>query len=121
MTTKSKTRKAPAKPAAPAGSKRRPQTRVALEVVEADHEDRSDLAKTENESEKLIAIHNDEQKSIDQLATLVPESFDDAYCLLKFATGRAEQGGCMVANAEIDMLKHALAGLPPARHDELEA
>src|SRR5438132_14341082 len=52
---------------------------------------RANLAKTQNESEKLIATHNDEQGAIEsQLTTLVPTNYFDACYLLEFATVLAE-------------------------------
>ncbi len=121
MTTKPKPRKAPAKAAAPAASVKGgafgEQKREVSEIrklvsrwlwLEADQEHRSDLAKTENESERLLAIHYVEQEAIEsQLATLVPESLKDAYYLLKFVTDKA--GGCVLDNAEIHMLKNITA------------
>jgi hypothetical protein len=124
MTTKSKTRKAPAKRAAPKPATKQASGEPMREVsgirrfvsrwywLEADQTHRANLAKTEKESERLIAIHNDEQMDIEGLlAQVVPKSFLDACCLLEFATDRANQGGCMAARAEIAMLKNVAAGL----------
>jgi hypothetical protein len=119
-----KTRKAPAHRAAPKvatkqapGEPKREVTDVRKLVsrwhwLEADQEHRANLAQTEKESERLIAIHNDEQTTIEgALAQVVPASFLDACYLLEFAIGRVEQGGCMFDHAEIAMLKNVRAGL----------
>jgi hypothetical protein len=80
--------------------------------AEADQLRQADMAPTEDESERLIAIHNDEQEKIEgQLAKLVPKSISEIRRLLEFATDRAEYGGCMAAGAEIDMLRNVKKGL----------
>jgi hypothetical protein len=132
MTTKPKTRKAPAKRAAPkAARKQAPgeQKREVTDVrklvsrwhwLEADQEHRANIAKTEDESEKLITIHNDEQEEIEsQLIALVPTNYLDACYLLEFATILAE-GACMAEGADVAMLKNVREGLRLARRDELE-
>jgi hypothetical protein len=90
--------------------------------LEADQTHRANLAQTEKESERLIAIHNDEQREIESaLAQMVPKRFLDACCLLEFATVLADQGGSMADHAEIDMIKNVVAGLRVAWRGELEA
>jgi hypothetical protein len=90
--------------------------------LEADQTHRANIAQTEKESERLIAIHNVEQMNIEgALAQAVPKSFLDACCLLEFATERAEQGGCMADHAEIAMLKNVVAGLRVAWRGEIKA
>jgi hypothetical protein len=90
--------------------------------LEADQTHRSNIAKTEKESERLIAIHNDEQKMIEgALSLAVPANFSDVCCLLEFATSRVKQGGCMADRAEIAMLQHVREGLSLAWNDELKA
>jgi hypothetical protein len=133
MTTKPKTRKAPAKRAAPSaatkqtlGEQRREVTDVRKLVsrwhwLEADQEHRANLAKTEDESEKLIAIHNDEQGAIEsQLTTLVPTNYFDACYLLEFATILAD-GVCMAEGGAVAILKNVREGLRVAWDDELKA
>jgi hypothetical protein len=124
MTTKPKTRKASAaKRAAPKAATKQapgePERKVSgirrfvsrWHWLEADQTHRANLAKTEKESERLIAIHNDEQREIESaLAQVVPKSFWDACCLLEFATLMADQGGCMADGSEIAMFKNVVAG-----------
>jgi hypothetical protein len=133
MTIKRKTRKAPAKSAAPArarkqtpGEQKREVTDIRKLVsrwhwLEADQEHRANLAKTEDESEKLIAIHNDEQEAIEsQLTTLVPANYFDACYLLEFATVLAE-GACMVDGAVVAILKNVRDGLRAAWNNDMQA
>jgi hypothetical protein len=133
MTTKPKTRKAPAKSAAPArarnqtpGEQKREVTDIRKLVsrwhwLEADQEHRANLAKTEDESEKLIAIHNDEQEAIEsQLTTLVPANYFDACYLLEFATVLAG-GACMAEGAVVTILKNVRAGLRNAWNNDMQA
>jgi hypothetical protein len=134
MTTKPKRKAPPAKRAAPKAATKQASGEPKREVsgirrfvsrwhwLEADQEHRANLAQTEKESERLIAIHNDEQKELESaLAQMVPKSFLDACCLLEFATGRADQGGCIANHAEIDMLWNVVAGLRLAWRDEIRA
>jgi len=135
MTTKPRTRKAPvAKRAAPKAATKQasgePKRKVSgirnlvsrWRWLEADQTHRANIAQTEKESERLIAIHNDEQMNIEgALAQVVPKCFLDACCLLEFATERAERGDCMADHAEIDMLKNVVAGLRAAWRGELDA
>ncbi len=133
MTTKPKTRKAQAaKRAAPktatkqaSGEKRVSGIRRFVSRwrwLEADQTHRANIAQTEKESERLIAIHNVEQMNIEGLlAQVVPKCFLDACCLLEFATERAERGDCMADHAEIDMLKNVIEGLRVAWRSELDA
>ncbi len=135
MTTKPKIRKAPAvKRAAPKAATKQASGEPKREVsgirnlvsrwhwLEADQTHRANLAKTEKEYERLIAIHNDKQRDIEgALAQVVPKSFLDACCLLEFATGLAEQGGCSADNPEIAMLKNVVAGLRVACCGEIKA
>jgi hypothetical protein len=133
MTTKRKTRKAPAKTAAPARARKQTPGEQKREVsgirrlvsrwhwLEADQEHRANLAKTDDESERLIAIHNDEQREIEsQLTTLVPTNYLDACYLLEFATILAG-GACMVEDAEIAMLKNVREGLRLAWNNDMQA
>jgi hypothetical protein len=72
------------------------------------------------ESGALLRIHHDEQEEIKRkLATLVPETYQDACCLLEFATEMAAEGCC--DDLEISMLKNVLEGLPTAWGAEMEA
>jgi hypothetical protein len=133
MTTKPK-RKAPAaKRVAPKaatkqtpGEQKREVTGIRKLVsrwhwLEADQAHRANLAKTEDESEKLIAIHHDEQEAIEsQLTTLVPTNYFDACYLLEFATILAE-GACMAEDADIAILKNVRAGLRNARNNDMQA
>jgi hypothetical protein len=94
MTTKPKTRKVPATKAATSttGKPKREVSEIRTLVsrykwLDADQNYQATTADTEQESELLIAIHFDEQEKIGrELATLIPESFWDACCLLGFAT-----------------------------------
>jgi hypothetical protein len=132
MTTELK-RKAPAKRDAPKaatkqtlGEQRREVTDVRKLVsrwhwLEADQAHRANLAKTEDESERLIAIHHDEQEAIEsQLTTLVPTNYLDACYLLEFATILAE-GVCMAEDADVAILKNVRAGLRNAWNNEMQA
>jgi hypothetical protein len=135
MTMKPKTAKAPAaKRAAPKAATKQASGEPKREVsgirrfisrwhsLEADQTHRANLAQTEKESERLIAIHNDEQGEIESaLAQVVPKSFLDACYLLEFVTSRVEQGGCMFDHAEIAMLKNVRAGLRLAWGSEKKA
>ena len=72
-------------------------------------------------SEKLIAIHNDEQGAIEsQLTTLVPTNYLDACYLLEFATILAE-GVCMAEDADVAILKNVRAGLRNAWNNDMQA
>lgn len=118
MTTKAKTGKT-RKPAAKASApKPAPATsenpREVSEIrtlvsrwrwLEADQEYQAQTADTEEKSEKLIIVHNDEQEKIEAaLAALVPESMHDIYCLLGFIIERADQFSFQAA--EKDMLRN---------------
>ena len=133
MTIKRKTRKAPAKRAAPArtrkqtpGEQKREVTDIRKLVsrwhwLEADQAHRANLAKTEDESEKLIAIHNDEQEAIEsQLTTLVPSNYFDACYLLEFVTVLAG-GVCMADGADVAILKNVREGLRLAWGGEIKS
>jgi hypothetical protein len=135
MTTKPKTCKAPAKRAAPKAATKQTSGEPMREVsgirrfvsrwhwLEADQEHRSNIAQTEKESERLIAIHNDEQREIEgMLAQVVPPNFSDACYLLEFATRMViQQGGFTPDAPEIAMLKNVVAGLRVAWRGETEA
>jgi hypothetical protein len=135
MTTKPKTRKAPAKRAAPKAATKQAPGEPKREVsgirrfvsrwnwLEADQTHRANLAQTEKESERLILIHNDEQREIESaLAQMVPKRFLDACCLLEFATVLAERGGSMAEGSEIAaMLNNVAEGMRVAWRGELEA
>src|SRR5580704_8692128 len=135
MTTKPKTRKAAAaKRAAPKAAPQQASGEPKREVsgirrfvsrwrwLEADQTHRANLAKTKKESERLIVIHNDEQKEIEGvLAQVVPANFLDACYLLEFVTSMVEQGGCMFDHAEIAMLKNVREGLRLAWGGEIKA
>ena len=135
MTTKPKTHKAPvAKTIAPKAAVKEVDGEPKREIseihrlvsrwrwLEADQSYQASIAKTDKESERLIAVHNDEEREIErELATLIPETFEEVCCLLKFATDMAEQGGCMVEHAEIDMLRNVREGLSPAWRDGMKA
>jgi hypothetical protein len=131
---RSKSRKAPAtERAAPARTRKQtpgePKRKVSeirrfisrWHWLEADQTHRANLAKTEKESERLIAIHNDEQEAIEsQLTTLVPTNYLDACYLLEFATVLAG-GVCMVEDADVAMLKNVSEGLRLAWGGEIKA
>ncbi len=134
MTTKPKTRKEPAKRAAPKAATKQASGEPKREVsgirrfisrwhwLEADQKHRSNLAQTKKESERLIAIHNDEQREIEgALAQVVPANFSDACYLLEFAISIVEQGSCMFDHAEIAMLKNVREGLRLAWGGEIKA
>jgi hypothetical protein len=90
--------------------------------LEADQKHRSNIAQTKKESERLIAIHNDEQRNIESaLAQVVPKSVLDACCILEFATVMAYQGGCMADGSVIAMLKNVREGLRVAWYGEIKA
>ena len=92
MTTKPKTRKAPvAKRAAPKAATKQasgePKRKVSgirnlvsrWHWLEADQTHCANIAQTEKESERLIAIHNNDQEEIESaLAQVAPKSFLDA-------------------------------------------
>jgi hypothetical protein len=135
MTTKPKTRKAPAtKPVAvdPAPKKANGEPKREISEIwrlvtrwhwlEADQEYQGSIADTESEWQRIIAIHNDEQRKIERkLATLIPENFEDVGTLLEFATKMGEDGS-MVSGADRDMLKNVREGLRMARaHDSVAA
>jgi len=87
---------------------------------EADQTHRANLAQTNKESERLIAIHNDEQRDIEgMLAQTVPESFSDACYLLEFVTRMLE--GCIAEGSEIAMLKNVREGLRLAWNNDMQA
>jgi hypothetical protein len=133
MTTKPKTRKAPAaKPATPKNGATVAPSEPKREVseiralvsrwrwLEADANYKAATAPTVTESGALLRIHHDEQEEIKRkLATLVPETYQDACCLLEFATEMAAEGCC--DDLEISMLKNVLEGLPTAWGAEMEA
>jgi hypothetical protein len=134
MTVKPKTRKAAAKRAAPKAATKQASGEPKREVsgirnlvsrwhwLEADQKHRVNLAQTEKESERLIAIHNAEQESIEgALAQVIPANFLDACYLLEFVTSMVEQGGCMFDHAEIAMLKNVREGLRLAWDGEIKA
>lgn len=79
---------------------------------EADQTYQSLNAKTEEESERLIAIHNDEQKKIEaRLTELAPESFRDIYELLELAIEFAQEGP-MEPDAHVYMLQNIREAIP---------
>jgi hypothetical protein len=132
MRMKLKTRKAPAKRAASKAATKQAPGEPKREVsgirnivsrwhwLEANQTHRANLAKTEKEYERLIAIHNDEQREIESaLAQVVPKSFLDACCLLEFATER--QGGCMAEGTDVAILKNVVAGLRVVWRGEIKA
>ncbi len=133
MTTKPKTLKAPAakavspKPATKeeAGEPKREISEIHRLVsrwrwLAADMAYKAATAPTDKESDASFRIHEREQKEIEtKLATLVPQSFSDACCLLEFATDMAEEGGR--DDLEIAMLRNAREGLFVARRKDMEA
>jgi hypothetical protein len=135
MTTKPKTRKAPAvKPATPKNGATVAPSEPKREVSEiralvsrwkwlkADADYQATTADTEEKSERLIAIHDAEQEKIEEnLATIVPQTFSDVYSLLDFLIDNAERGGCVAVGFEINILRNVGEGLPEARYNEMEA
>jgi hypothetical protein len=125
MTTKSKTRKAPA---AKTASSWTPNDISEIRgfvarwnFLEANEEFQATISKTEEESEACICQHFDEQKKLEEkLAKLVPETFSDACCLLEFATKIVEEGG-RSGHPEIAMLKNARRGISIAERAAEEA
>jgi len=139
MTKKPKTRKAPAakasasKTAPAAVEPKRDVSEIRTLIsrwrwLDADQAYQADCAATAEEGERLIAIHFDEQEEIEsQLATLVPESFDDSRCLLGFvlenAEGRMLEGAdkeCMLEGTDIDMLTNIKDSLWAIWHDGID-
>ncbi|MDQ6868730.1 MAG: hypothetical protein M3178_10105 [Pseudomonadota bacterium] len=134
MTTKPKRKAPPVKRAAPKAAPKQASDEPKREVsgirrfvsrwhwLEADQKHRSNIVQTKKESERLIAIHNDEQGEIESvLAQVVPGSFLDACYLLEFVIGRVGQGSCMFDHAEIAMLKNVREGLRLAWGGEIKA
>lgn len=133
MTTKPKTRKVPAAKtvtpkAAPKEETGEPKQEISeirrlvarWRWLEADQTYQSARAETEEESDRLIGIHNDEEKKIErQLATLVPESFLEACSLLDFATDIVAER--VPDQCDIDMLRNARTGLLAARRNDMKA
>jgi hypothetical protein len=131
MVTKLKPCKAPvAKPVAVDPAPKEANGEMKLEIseikrlvtrwhwLEADQDYRGSIAGTEREWQRLIGIHNDEQRKIERkLTTLIPENFEDVGTLLEFATKMGGYGS-MVGGADRDMLKNVLEGLRVARSHE---
>lgn len=119
MTTKSKTtktRKPAAKASAPKATaieaKSTPREVSKIEALishwhwlEADAIHQSDLATTEEESERLLGVPQKEQKKIEsELAKLVPENLKAARCMLGFALNLMD--GCIPNRDDIAMLEN---------------
>ncbi len=124
MTTKPKTRKAPAKRAAPkaatkqaSGEPKRTVSEIQRLVtrwrfLEAEEDYQAAIAKTDEESDALICQHGDEQYEIEmELSRLIPQDFNDVRELLEFAADMRE-GGFRTDGADQMMLKNVLESLP---------
>jgi hypothetical protein len=126
MTTKPKTRKPPAaKRAAPSAATKQASGEPKREVsgirrfvsrwhfLEAEDAYHAAIAKTDEESDALVCQHRDEENEIEeQLATLVPETFQEVSTLLKFAIDLMEDGP-LTNGADIMMLRNVYEGLHP--------
>jgi hypothetical protein len=135
MTTRSKTRTAPAaKRVTPKSSTTVAPSEPTREVskiyalvsrwkwLKADADYQAATADTEEKSERLITIHDVEQKKIErELTTIFPQTFSDIYSLLGFLIDNAERGGCVDVGFEIDVLRNIGEGLPEARYNEMKA
>jgi hypothetical protein len=131
MTTKPKTRKPAAKTApkpAPqevAGEPKREVNEITRLVARwrflaADQAYQASIAATEKESDRLGGIHLEEEEKIErELATLIPETFEEICKLLDFAIDMAEQGGC--DDLEIAMLRNVREGLATAWCSDMKA
>lgn len=133
MSTKPKTRKAPAAEkiaAAPAPTEASAELKREISDIcrlvnrwrflEADQTYRAAIAETNTESDRLLAIHRDEQREIEnKLARLFPESQADARCLMDFAIDMVEEGGR--DGLEIAMLRNVQEGLSQAWRKDMDA
>jgi len=133
MTTKPKTRKAPAaKRAAPkAATKQAPDGQMGISVIcgliarwrflEAEEVYLAAIAKTDEESNALICQHGDEQYEIEmELSRLIPQDFNDVRELLDFAADMRE-GGFRTDGADQMMLGNISESLPKIFSGETEA
>jgi hypothetical protein len=126
MTTKPKTRKAPAAKAAPekavvSGTKHEASELRRLvsrwRWLEADQEYQAAVAETIEENERLIAVHENELKKIEhKLADLMPENVSDACMLLKLATEMVDQGHDRGDGTIVSMCSRT-SGKACARHE----
>jgi hypothetical protein len=79
--------------------------------LEAEEAYQATIAKTDEESNALVCQHMDEENEIEeQLATLVPETFQEVSTLLKFAIDLTEDGP-LTNGADVMMLRNAYEGL----------
>jgi hypothetical protein len=127
MTTKPKTRKAPAAKAAPkeavSGTKHEVSDICRLvsrwKWLMADQVYQAAVAETIEENERLIAAHENETLKIEtKLADLVPENVPDACMLLKFATEIVEQDLDRGDGTIVSILKNIHEGLLTALCDQ---
>ncbi len=130
---KPKTRKAPAKRAAPkiatkqaSGEPKRMVSKICRlatrwRFLEAEEDYQATIAKTDEESDALICQHGDEQYEIEmELSRLIPQDFGDVRELLGFAIDMRE-GGFRTDGADQMMLKSILESLPSLLGDANEA
>jgi hypothetical protein len=133
MTTKPKTRKAPAKRAAPkaatkqaSGGPKRTVSEIQRLVtrwrfLEAEEAYQAAIAKTDEESDALICQHGDEQYEIEmELSRLIPQDFNDVRELLEHAVGMRE-GGFRSDGADQMILRNILESLPSVFGKIMEA
>jgi hypothetical protein len=125
MTPKPKTRKAPAKRAAPKAAPKqasgKPKLRTISEVsrlitrwrfLGAEEDYHAAIAGTDEESNALICQHSDEQYAIElELSRSIPQDFNDVRELLQFAIGTFADG-YRPDGAGVAMLRNILNSLP---------
>jgi hypothetical protein len=122
MTTKPKTRKAPAKRAAPKIALVKAHGELELVIsgtrkliarwhwLEADRAYIYVITEPEKEADRLVMSHRKEQRDIEvRLSKLVPQNLWQVMHLLEFVTEMVEQGGS--DNLEVKMLKNAQEGV----------
>ncbi len=133
MTTKPKPRRAPAKATkaqpAPQAAPAKPARKISAAVrlvgrwrwLEADAMYQSAVAKTDEGSEKLIAVHIEEKRQIEtELLDAVPEDFEDVRELLALAAEFALPGGAnMIENLTATLIRNVDEALFALRRDEL--
>lgn len=134
MTTKPKTRKAPApkaathKPAAKETPKVKPREINELDkltarwhFLEAEQKYKGTIAPTYEKSDAAYAMHEAEQKKIeDELTTMLPETFSEVCCLLEFAM-RYVDIGLSIEGVDLEILKNVRSEIRRARCNDLDA
>ncbi|MGO8846460.1 MAG: hypothetical protein ACLQFI_14210 [Methylocella sp.] len=134
MTTKPKTRRAPAakaatpKPSLEADAAEPTQPVRTIERLvakwrwlEADATYKSTRARTDKEDDAALCIHDQERREIEgMLSTLVPRTFLETCNLLGFASQLIAEGG-RHDRIEIAMLSHIKEALPKVWCNEVEA